>query len=322
MTPHDLLMAGHRILTGRRPVLAIEITRECPLRCPGCYAYEEGHLGGGVTLRQLGDFRGDELVRAVRDLVDRQRPLHISIVGGDPLVRCRELEILLPELSRRKIAVQVVTSAFRRIPESWAALPRLRISVSIDGLPREHDERRKPTTYDRILRNISGGRITVHCTVTGQMMGRPGYLGEFLRFWAPRPEVQAIWMSFFTPQRGVSSPECLTPTERNSAINELIRLKDQFPKLDMGRQLIQEFRSPPASPEQCLFAQTTETISADLNTRIVPCQLGGDPDCARCGCMASMGMSAVANHKVAGVIPIWTLHKAAAKVGRFARTHR
>ena len=30
---------GH-ILCGYYPSISIEITRECPLRCPGCYAYE------------------------------------------------------------------------------------------------------------------------------------------------------------------------------------------------------------------------------------------------------------------------------------------
>jgi MoaA/NifB/PqqE/SkfB family radical SAM enzyme len=39
------------------------LTRECPLRCPGCYAYGEAHLGGDVTPRGLADYRGDELVR-------------------------------------------------------------------------------------------------------------------------------------------------------------------------------------------------------------------------------------------------------------------
>lgn len=35
------------ILAGYRPNLSIEITRECPLRCPGCHAYGGDHLGGG-----------------------------------------------------------------------------------------------------------------------------------------------------------------------------------------------------------------------------------------------------------------------------------
>ncbi len=56
------------------------------MRCPGCYAYEEGHLGGDVTLRELNDRKGQELVEGVLEVVDRLRPLHLSIVGGDPLV--------------------------------------------------------------------------------------------------------------------------------------------------------------------------------------------------------------------------------------------
>lgn len=66
-----------RILGGRRPILSIEITRECPLRCPGCYAYEDGHLGGGITLRQLVDRRGDELIEGALALVERYRPVHL-----------------------------------------------------------------------------------------------------------------------------------------------------------------------------------------------------------------------------------------------------
>lgn len=53
----EVLRAWERILTGRYPTLSIEVTRECPLRCPGCYAYEDGHLGGDVNLKRLGDFR-------------------------------------------------------------------------------------------------------------------------------------------------------------------------------------------------------------------------------------------------------------------------
>src|ERR1051325_11209105 len=111
------------ILKGQPPSLSIEITRECPLRCPGCYAYEDGHLGGGVTLRSLRDFKGQELVDGVLAIVDRYKPLHLSLVGGDPLVRYRELEITVPLLVERGIHVQIVTSAFRTFEASWSSLP-------------------------------------------------------------------------------------------------------------------------------------------------------------------------------------------------------
>src|SRR5437764_270722 len=195
-----IIPAWGRILTGYVPALAIEITRECPLRCPGCYAYGDDHLGGELTLRQVSDFKGQALVDGVIGLVERHRPLHVSIVGGEPLVRYRELETLLPMLSERGIYVQLVTSAVRAIPAAWRGLDRLSIVVSIDGLQPEHDARRAPATYDRILKHIEGHKITVHSTVTRQQANRPGYLDEFLRIWSDRPEVEKIWISLYTPQ--------------------------------------------------------------------------------------------------------------------------
>ena len=53
VTVKEVVRAWGRILQGRRPNISIEITRECPLRCPGCYAYGDEHLGGGVTLVAL-----------------------------------------------------------------------------------------------------------------------------------------------------------------------------------------------------------------------------------------------------------------------------
>jgi hypothetical protein len=112
----EVMSAWRKILKGEQPSLSIEITRECPLRCPGCYAYGDNHLGGEVTLRGLRDFKGQELVDGVVECVDALQPLHVSLVGGDPMVRHRELEVLVPELSGRGIYVQVVTSAFRPLP--------------------------------------------------------------------------------------------------------------------------------------------------------------------------------------------------------------
>src|SRR5512137_1698233 len=129
------------------PSLSIEITRECPLKCPGCYAFGDDHLGGSLLLKQVRDYRGQDLVDGVLSLVDEYRPLHVSLVGGEPLVRYRELSMLLPLLAARGIGTQVVTSAVRAIPEEWRLVPKLSIVVSIDGLQPEHDARRTPATY-------------------------------------------------------------------------------------------------------------------------------------------------------------------------------
>ena len=309
-----VLQTWGRTLRGRVPSLSIEITKECPLRCPGCYAYEDAHLGT-TNLRSLSDFKGQELIARVLDVVDRYKPLHLSIVGGDPLVRYRELEILLPQLIKRS-HVQVVTSAFRPIPSAWATLPNLRVVVSIDGLQPEHDARRKPATYERILRHIQGHHIAVHCTITSAMMKRSGYLSEFVDFWATNPAVEKIWMSIFTPQRGAANVECLTSGERSSVVETLLQLRRDQAKLDMPEGMIREFLSPPASPDQCIFSQTTRTLSADFKTRVEPCQFGGDPDCSRCGCIASMGLAAVGHQKLIGPITAGHIFWTSLAIGR------
>jgi MoaA/NifB/PqqE/SkfB family radical SAM enzyme len=312
----QIIQAWGKILKGEAPTLSIEITRECPLRCPGCYAYEDQHLGGGKTLRELNDRKGQELVDGVLEVVDRLKPLHLSIVGGDPLVRYRELETLIPLLMDRGVHVQLVTSAFRPMHASWVNHDHLHIAVSIDGLQPEHDIRRAPATYDRILKNIVGQRVTVHCTITGQMMKRPGYLEEFLKFWTPRPEIKKVWFSLFTPQVGDHLPEILTAAERAEAIRQMLDLGQRYPKLDMPERVIREFARPPKSPDDCIFAMTTQTMSADLETMITPCQFGGTPDCSRCGCMASMGLAAVGAYKLGGVIPVGGIFKASHKIGQ------
>ena len=315
MKTNEVIQAWKSILSGRRPSLAIEITRECPLRCPGCYAYEEGHVGG-MNLRQLQDKRGEELIEGVLALVDEYQPLHLSIVGGDPLVRYREVTALLPQLSERCIYVQVVTSAFRQIPAEWARIERLNIVVSIDGQQPEHDQRRKPATYARILENIRGHQVIVHCTITGQMMKRKNYLQEFVAFWSEKPEIKKIWMSMFTPQIGATSPEILTRQERMEAAEELFRLRCIYPRLDMPEALIREFLQPPVSPKECIFAQTTHTISADLKSKITPCQFGGNPDCSQCGCVASMGLAAVGNYKLGLGVTAGAVYKASTSIGK------
>ncbi len=294
-----VLQTWGRTLLGRVPSLSLEITKECPLRCPGCYAYEDAHLGI-TNLRSLSDFKGEELITRVLRLMDEYKPLHLSIVGGDPLVRYRELDVLLPQLVKRT-HVQVVTSAFRPISPAWAKLPNLQIAVSIDGLQAEHDVRRAPATYERILRNIEGQRIIVHCTITSAMVKRREYIPEFIRFWAANPAVEKIWMSIFTPQRGADNAECLSNSERSDVVETLLQMRREERKLEMPESVIKEFLSPPASPDQCIFAKTTMTLSADFSTRVEPCQFGGDPDCSRCGCFASMALASVGHHKIGPV---------------------
>ena len=320
MKKRDIIRGWGRILSGHHPMLSVEITRECPLRCPGCYAYQPEHLGELGPLRTLADYKGQQLIDGMLALVRRHRPLHLSIVGGEPLVRFRELDVLLPRLGEMGIEVQLVTSAVRPIPSEWAKIEALHLVVSIDGLQPDHDIRRAPATYERILQNIAGHSIIVHCTVTHQMASKNAagarYFEEFLSFWCARPEVRKVWFSIFTPQVGEEATEILTADERASTLEEFARLRPLFPKLYLPDVVIEGYRRPPRSPDECIFARTTLSVTADLQGRITPCQFGGNPDCSQCGCVASAGLKAIGDYRLLGFLPVKSIFFASDSVGR------
>ncbi|MCZ2078139.1 MAG: radical SAM protein [Bryobacterales bacterium] len=305
------------ILEGRQPFLSIKLTRQCPLRCPGCYAYAPDYAGETQSLHGMPDLAGDDLVEGVLTLVRKLRPLHVSLVGGEPLIRHKELDSLLPRLA--PVEVQLVTSAVRRIPAAWAEQNHVHIVVSVDGLAPEHDRRRTPATYERILRNIEGHQVIVHCTVTRQLLARDGYLRDFAAFWSARPEARKIWFSLFTPQAGQVSEERLTPSDRARAIRELAGLSPLFPKVHMSGPLLDGLARPPARPSECIFAAVTTCVAPDLKTRIRPCELGGNAVCSECGCIASTGLSAVGRYRLAGLLPVATVFRISTEIGKLCR---
>lgn len=322
ITSREVFSAWGKVLSGKAPMLSIEVTRECPLSCPGCYAYGDAHLGEGKLLRELSDLRGGALVDGVLELVRRHRPMHVSLVGGEPLVRHRELSAILPALSAQRIFTLVVTSGVIAIPMEWMDLPRVRVTISVDGLPEHHDVRRKPATYERILQNISGQKVNIHWVITRPMLDRPGYLEEYVAFWNARPEVDRIWVSLYTPQVGEESAERLTPANRETVAQLLPPLARTYPKFLMNVGLARAFVRPPENPSDCLFAKMSANYSADLQTRVEPCVFGGEPNCAECGCAASMGLHWIRSVKVAGPVRVGHFVGASVNVGSFVNRLR
>jgi MoaA/NifB/PqqE/SkfB family radical SAM enzyme len=315
LRPRDLLSSWWQILAGRVPLLSIEITRECPLSCPGCYAYGDTHLSGGLTLRTLSDYRDDKLVDGVIGLARKHRPLHVSLVGGEPMMRKRELDRILPALSDMRIFSMVVTSGVIPIPAEWDNIPRFRVAVSVDGLPEHHDVRRKPATYERILKNIGGRKINVHWVITKPMLERASYLEEYVSFWNARPEVDHVWLSLYTPQIGEDSPEMLSPADRARLAKELPALRARYPKLLINEGIAATFVDPPESPKNCLFSKMSVNYSADLKSRVEPCVFGGTPDCKQCGCAMSSALHWIKTIKVAGPVKIDHLVRGSVAIG-------
>jgi hypothetical protein len=195
-------------------------------------------------------------------------------------------------------------------------LPRVRVAISVDGLPEHHDIRRKPATYERILKNIEGREVNIHWVITRPMLERPGYLEEYVKFWSERPEVNRIWVSVYTPQVGEQSAETLAPEDRATLARQLPALARQYRKLLFNDGLGRALLHPPKNPDDCVFAKMSANYSADFATRVEPCVFGGQPDCSQCGCAASSAFHWVRTVKVAGPLKVDHFIGGSVKIGR------
>jgi hypothetical protein len=158
--------------------------------------------------------------------------------------------------------------------------------------------------------------------VTRQQSRRDGYLDDFVEFWSSNADTRQIWISLYTPQMSEESPERLTADDRERVIAALMHLRGVYPKLRMPEGLIKVYADPPASPGDCIFAQTTTCVSADFNRQITPCQFGGSPDCSSCGCIASAALGAVGRHRLPGGIRIGSIFEHSLAIGRAVRERR
>jgi organic radical activating enzyme len=268
-----------------------------------------------VTLRELNDKRGDDLVDGVLALVRKHRPLHVSLVGGEPLVRHRELSRILPALSEMGVFSMVVTSAVIPIPRAWMELPRVMVAVSVDGLPEDHDVRRAPATYERILKNIEGCRVNIHWTITRAALKREKYAEDYIAFWDNRPEVNRVWVSVYTPQIGESAEEILSPVDRLAIVEQLLPLRKRYPKFLFNEVIARGILAPPRSPSECFFAKLSVNYSADFRTQVEPCVFGGQPDCTQCGCAISSALHGMRTVKIAGPVTIGHMVRGSIAVG-------
>jgi hypothetical protein len=160
------------------------------------------------------------------------------------------------------------------------------------------------------------------CTIIPQFLRKPDYFEDFAKRWSDQESTRKIWFSLFTPQRGDSIPERLAPEERLTAIDRIAALRTHYPKVHAPRILLDGLRHPPESPSQCIFAQITQCVSPDLSTPVLPCQIGGQPECMECGCIAAAGFACIGNYRLGGILKLSAIYSASRKLGLHFRNGR
>ena len=159
--------------------------------------------------------------------------------------------------------------------------------------------------------------------MTRQLVQRSGYLEEFARFWQDQPHCRKIWFSLYTPQIGEESAEKLRPEDRREVVGDAAGAARALPQDRDAKGHDRGLREAAGIARGVhLRARRRESVSADLQTRITPCQFGGRPDCANCGCIASAGLGAVGRYQLAGPLRVDHVFNASLAIGSAVRSVR
>ena len=281
---------------GYKPSLSIEITRECPLRCPGCYAYGDDHLGGDVTLRAGPRLQGPgaRSTASSRSSIEH-KPLHVSIVGGEPLVRYRELNDD-PAAARRARHLHAARHE-RRAADSdrvGAASAGCRSSSRSTACSPSTTSgaRRRPTIASSSTSPGTRSRCTARSR--GSRCSATATSRSSSQFWSANAGRRGRSGSACTRRRSARCrPSGCTPDDRERVVADLMALRPRYPKLQMPEGLIERLREAAASRPTSASSRRRRRASRPTSSdAITPCQFGGKPDCSNCGCIASAGLGA------------------------------
>jgi radical SAM protein with 4Fe4S-binding SPASM domain len=152
-----------------------ESTLRCNLRCAHCGSSCEARS----PHRELttGEIRG--VVDTIAEDFDTSR-IFVSITGGEPLVR-KDLCEVVAHMTRVGLRACIVTNGTLLGDREAAALfdaGMRTITVSVDGLEREHDAVRGQGTFAKALGALGAARRAGMTTVEAVTCVRPANLGD------------------------------------------------------------------------------------------------------------------------------------------------
>jgi len=142
--------------------LIFEVTQRCNHACLHCYNVWQGEPVAG-TRYPRGELGTDRTVQLLEKAFDETDCHHITLTGGEPLLRA-DLPILLEFLRRRNVRVTIISNGHRLTPQNAGAL--IEAGVALFELPllshrREVHDRLSgaPGAWDRVLAAMADIRL-------------------------------------------------------------------------------------------------------------------------------------------------------------------
>jgi len=261
----------------------VDVTDRCNLRCKHCFYFREEH--------DSEELDADEFLEGLRTLKERHNIMSMGWCGGEPLYRTEVVE----QGAKMFQMNQLFTNGTLPIPEG----PGLTPFISLDGTREVHDEVRGKGTYDKIMANIKDSPVsTVIFLATLHRLNQgclEDMVGELSRIENP---ATALLVMLFTPLKtykdikGYAHSQTqkrvldLSREERDRIIDRLIALRKKYPAYLLNSEVNLEMMKSENAKEatsRCNMPRRTLTLDLKLNRKL-PCVLGSDVDCSKCGC--------------------------------------
>jgi sulfatase maturation enzyme AslB (radical SAM superfamily) len=215
----------------------------CPLACPFCIVNQRDE-------RREESYLSADHLTGMLDAIERRGLLGgAAIVGDEPLqAHCWPMaEAFLGAATQKKIPTALITNGYNLIDftEQLLALPKTKITISLDAASEKHDEiRRKPGAFARISAGIklaaSHPELRERLSIATILMpGNLHTLGEIIDFTAANSIPQLIVSPLLTSSR--TTPLTVHPRVMKGAWQQLPQLHKQAESAGVKLRVSDEF---------------------------------------------------------------------------------
>ncbi len=261
----------------------VDVTDRCNLRCKHCFYFREEH--------DSREMDAEEFLEGLKILQERHNIISMGWSGGEPMTRAE----MVQKGSKLFKMNQLFTNGTMPIPK----MRRFVYFISMDGTAAIHDEVRGKGTYEKIMKNLETTKAKPIVFLSTLHRNNEHCLEDMLEeFSKIGPPLIGISYMLFTPLKqykelkGYQHSETqkkvldLTWEERDQIINRLLELRQSYPKFLFNEDVVLEMmlsKNAKEATSRCNMPERTLTLDLNLNRKL-PCVLGADVDCSKCGC--------------------------------------
>lgn len=261
----------------------VDVTDRCNLRCKHCFYYREDH--------DSEEMDGEAFLAGLRTLQQRHKIRSMGWCGGEPLFR--------PDIIEQGVELFEMNQLFTNGTLPIPSIPGLIPFVSLDGTRSLHDEVRGKGNYDRTLNNVAGTSAELVIFQATFHRLNESCLEEMVRELSQiEKPATALLVLLFTPLKSYQRVKSYIHTgtqettldfsweERDRFLDRLLAIKQQYPQYLLNSEVTLEMMKSANAHEaisRCNMPKRTLTLDLKLDRKL-PCVLGADVDCSKCGC--------------------------------------